>query len=93
MAKSRRHGRDRTQNTSGESRPRCVAWKAGTSLLGPRGQPQEGRNKDMSDPWRWEPRRIYLRGRTLPTNPLCVSAKGLPKFRSMVEAREGNGVG
>lgn len=31
-------------------------------------------------------------GLSLPT-PLCLSAKGLPKFRSMVEAREGNGVG
>lgn len=61
--------------------------------IGSWGQQQEGRNEGMSDPWRWDPGGfISERGLSLPA-PLCHGAKGLPKFRSMVEAGEGDGVG
>lgn len=92
------HGRDRIQSKIGQPRPRDVAWKAGTLLslqdaggrrsrVGMRARDHRGRDhEDLSQ--REDSEQFTL----VPTN-MCFGVTELPKFRSMVEAAEGGGVG
>lgn len=89
---------DRIQSKIGQPRPRDVAWKAGTLLslqdagghcsrVGRRARDHRGRDhEDLSQ--REDSEQFTL----VPTN-MCFGVTELPKFRSMVEAGEGGGVG
>lgn len=85
--KYRGHGRHRTQNKFGEPSP--CGLESGHIAIGSWGQ-QQSRNEGTYDP------QIYLRERTFteqPSHPphLCWGAKGLLKFRSVLEAGKGMG--